>query len=61
MVFEQLKSNGKYAGIKRSQWLPVHPEDVHRWLLDEDSSDDVEWRKLTEWAKGLVALGGDEG
>jgi Uma2 family endonuclease len=59
VVFEQLQSDGKYAAVERSRWLPVRPEDVRRWLIEEDSSDDVEWRrKLTEWAKGLVP-GGD--
>ncbi len=59
VVFQQLGSDGTYAAVNRSHWLPVRPEDVRRWLIEEDSSDDVEWRRrLTEWAKGL-ALGGN--
>jgi len=58
VVFEQLGPDGKYTAVKRSRWLPVRPEDVRRWLVEEDSSDDVQWRcRLTEWAKGLAPGG----
>jgi Uma2 family endonuclease len=58
VVFGQLRANGKYSTVKRSRWLPVRPEDVRRWLVDEDHSDDVEWkRKLSDWATGLASGG----
>jgi Uma2 family endonuclease len=60
VVFEQLGADGQYAEIKQSQWLPVRPEDVRRWLIDENSTDDTEWRcRLADWAKGQVAAGGN--
>jgi len=58
VVLKQLGPDGKYTAVERSRWLPVRPEDIRRWLVEEDSSDDVEWRRrLTEWAKGLAARG----
>jgi len=58
VVFEQLGPDGEYAVVKRSRWLPVRPEDVRRWLVEEDCSDDMDWRcRLAEWAKGLAAGG----
>jgi Uma2 family endonuclease len=57
-VIEQLGPDGHYAVAKRSQWLPVRPEDLRRWLVDDDSSDDVEWKqRLTKWAQSLAAGG----
>jgi Uma2 family endonuclease len=59
VVIEQLGPDGKYVAVARSRWLPVRPADVRRWLVEEDSSDDVKWRRrLTAWAMGLAA-GGD--
>ncbi|MFI5457221.1 MAG: Uma2 family endonuclease [Isosphaerales bacterium] len=58
VVFEQLGRDGKYTAVKRSRWLPVRPEYVRRRLVEEDSSDDVQWRcRLTEWAKDLAPGG----
>ncbi len=58
VVIEQLKPNGKYAVAERSRWIPVRASDIRRWLVEEDSSNDVEWkRRLAEWAKGLAAGG----
>lgn len=58
VVIEQLGPDGRYTAVKPSRWLPVRPEDIRRWLIEEDSSDDVEWkRRLTEWAKGLATGG----
>ena len=59
VVIEQLGPNGKYVVAERSRWMPVRALDVRRWVVDEDASDDVVWkRRLTKWAKGLAAGGG---
>jgi Uma2 family endonuclease len=58
IVIEQLGPNGKYAKAVRSKWLPVRPEDIRRWLLEEDSSKMLIWkRRLAEWAMGLATRG----
>jgi Uma2 family endonuclease len=58
VVIEQLGPDGQYAAAKRSRWLPVRVEDIRRWLVEEDASDDLEWKlRLAEWAKGLAAGG----
>ncbi len=58
IVIEQLGPDGKYANAERSKWLPVRPEDIRRWLLKEDSSKMLIWkRRLAEWAMGLVTGG----
>ena len=58
IVIEQLGPDGKYAKAERSKWLPVRPEDIRRWLREEDSSKMLIWkRRLAEWAMGLAAGG----
>jgi Uma2 family endonuclease len=62
VVFEQLGPDGKYTVVDKSKWLPVRPEDVRRWMIEEDSTDDSDWRsRLAEWAKRLAAGGNGEG
>jgi hypothetical protein len=37
-----------------SRFLPLRPEDILRWLIDEDSGDEMAWeRRLDKWAKSL--------
>jgi Uma2 family endonuclease len=58
IVIEQLMADGSYAKAEWSKWLPVRPEDIRRWLLEEDSSKMLIWkRRLAEWATGLAAGG----
>jgi len=58
VVIEQLGPDGRYVAVERSKFLPVRPEDIRRWLVVEDSSDDLEWKnRLAEWAEGLAAGG----
>ena len=54
VVFEQLQDNGSYIRVARSRFLPVTAKDVLRWLIDEESSDELAWeRRLDAWARGL--------
>ena len=58
VVIEQLGPDGKYTAAERSLWIPVRASDLRRWLVEEDASDDVKWkRRLAKWAKGLAADG----
>lgn len=44
----------KYAPVEASQFLPVTAAEILRWLVHEDSSDELDYeRRLTEWARGL--------
>ncbi len=53
---EQLQSDGTYAPTVRSQFLPVGPDDVTRWALDEDARGSVTWKqRLREWARSDLA------
>jgi Uma2 family endonuclease len=54
VVIEQLSPDGSYTAVERSRFMPVSAAEVRRWLLDEDSSDDLVWEhRLEEWARGL--------
>jgi len=54
---EQLGPDGKYVPVPRSRFLPVRPEDVTRWVFDEDSADLVTWEeRLREWVRSELAL-----
>jgi Uma2 family endonuclease len=49
---DQLQSDGTYAPVGRSRFLPVEPDDVTRWALDEDARGSVTWKqRLREWAR----------
>ena len=52
---EQLGPDGTYVPAPRSRFLPVRPEDVTRWVFNEDSTDLVEWEeRLREWVRAEV-------
>jgi Uma2 family endonuclease len=54
-VIEQLGPDGRYVAVERSAFVPVRAEHSRRWLVVEDSSDDLEWKdRLAEWANGLA-------
>jgi Uma2 family endonuclease len=55
---EQLGPDGKYVPATRSQFLPVRPEDVTRWVFNEDSNNLVTWEgRLREWVRSELAPG----
>jgi Uma2 family endonuclease len=45
LVIERLTPRGIYAPVETSGFLPVTAEDVRRWVLDEDSSDESAWAR----------------
>jgi len=54
VVIEHFGPDGKYMPVDSSQFLPVTAADILRWLVHEDSSDELEYeRRLAEWARGL--------
>jgi Uma2 family endonuclease len=51
---EQLQPDGTYAGVPISRFLHVRAEDICRWLLDDDATHELVWkRRLRQWAEGL--------
>ncbi len=56
LVIDQLGDDGRYHSAPTSRFLPVTTEQVRRWVVDEDSSDESEWaRRLRAWARAEVA------
>jgi len=54
LVIEQLGPDGKYLPVHSSRFLPLRADDVLRWLVAEDSGDEVAWeQRLEEWAQSL--------
>ena len=54
LVIEQLGPDGSYSPVKSSRFLPVTAADILRWIVHEDSSDELEFeRRVTEWAREL--------
>ena len=54
VVIEHLQEDGSYAPVESSRFLPIRAEDIQRWLVEEDSTNELAWeRRLEEWARGL--------
>ena len=45
LVIERLTPQGTYAAVETSGFLPVTAEEVRRWVVDEDSSDESAWAR----------------
>jgi Uma2 family endonuclease len=53
-VIERLTPEGTYAAVETSLFLRVRAEDVRRWVMDEDASDQLAWaRRLRAELKGM--------
>jgi Uma2 family endonuclease len=54
VVIEQLGPDGSYSPVDYSRFLPVTANDILRWIIHEDSTDELEFeRRVTEWAREL--------
>jgi hypothetical protein len=52
LVIKQLGPDGVYVDADRSRWLPITVDEVTRWLLEEDSTDEYAWEeRLRAWIK----------
>jgi Uma2 family endonuclease len=45
LVIERLTTEGTYAAVDASGFLPIRAEEVRRWLVDEDRTDDSAWAR----------------
>jgi Uma2 family endonuclease len=44
-VIERLTPEGTYAAVETSLFLRVRAEDVRRWVMEEDTSDQLAWAR----------------
>jgi len=45
VVIERLTPEGTYTAVETSGFLPVRAEDVRRWVLEEDCTDEISWAR----------------
>jgi Uma2 family endonuclease len=45
VYIDRLGEDGRYHEAPESQFLPVTAEEIRRWVVDEDSSDDSAWSR----------------
>jgi len=51
VVIEHLGEDGTYRRAETSRFLPLRAEDINRWVVVEDSSDELAWeQRLRDWA-----------
>ncbi|MFO0892534.1 MAG: hypothetical protein U0790_25755 [Isosphaeraceae bacterium] len=56
LTFENLGPDGRYLPAPASRWLPLRPDQVVPWLVEEDSSDETAWaRRLRAWIRENLA------
>ncbi len=52
VIIERLGEDGSYRAVEDSAFLPIRAEEVRRWVVEEDSSDESAWaRRLRAWAR----------
>jgi Uma2 family endonuclease len=45
LVIERLTPEGVYARVEASGFMPVTADEIRRWVVDEDSSDESAWAR----------------
>jgi hypothetical protein len=56
VVIERLGVDGTYHLVEASAFLPIRAEEVRRWVIEEDSSDQSAWaRRLRTWGRVELA------
>jgi Uma2 family endonuclease len=45
LVIERLTPEGNYASVEASGFMPVTADEIRRWVVDEDSSDESAWAR----------------
>ncbi len=52
VVVERLDKDGFCRPAEQSAFLPIRADEIRRWVVDEDSSDESAWaRRLRAWAQ----------
>jgi Uma2 family endonuclease len=56
IVIERLTAGGTYEPVAERGFLPVRPDEIGRWVLQEDSRNGSQWaRRLRVWARAELA------
>ncbi len=56
IIIERLTPSGTYVAVKVSGLLPVSDEEIKRWIVDEDRTDDADWfRRMQTYFKAKAA------
>jgi Uma2 family endonuclease len=56
VVIEQLGPKGTYVAIESSRFVLIRPDEILRWVVQEDSSDRNGWeRRLRAWIRDELA------
>jgi Uma2 family endonuclease len=56
VIIEQLGADGAYHPVETSAFLPIRAEEVRRWVVEEDPSDESAWaRRLRASARAELA------
>ena len=56
IVVERLDDDGQYRRIEESQFLSIQPDEIRRWVVDEDSASRWAWaRRLRAWVRAEIA------
>jgi hypothetical protein len=51
---EQLQEDGRYAAATQSRFLPIKAVEIRRWILEEDSTDQLAWTdRLRAWLRRI--------
>jgi hypothetical protein len=54
VTIEQLGEDGIYAKVEMSRFLPVKAVEIHRWIVEEDWSEQTAWSlRLRAWLRRL--------
>jgi Uma2 family endonuclease len=57
VIIERLGEDGSYHAVEASEFLPIRAEEIRRWVVEEDSSDQSAWaRRLRAWVRDELAL-----
>jgi Uma2 family endonuclease len=52
VIIDRLEDDGKYHPVEGSAFLPIRAEEIRRWVVEEDSSDESAWaRRLRAWTR----------
>ena len=56
VLFDRRCDDGTYQTAEVSGFLPVRPEEVRRWVLEEERRDGSQWaRRLRDWVRAELA------
>jgi len=56
ILIERFRDDGTYQTAEASGFLPVRPEEVRRWVLEEEKRDGSRWaRRLRAWVRAELA------